>query len=87
MGEKSELLLEAADKSDLPPSFPSGKSWYKASEAGTLFLRQHMAEHVDAHAKLTKFFFNVLLIEMKSHFKNRARNTEQFIGSADGQRD
>lgn len=75
-GKKDDLLLAAADRLELPPSFPSGKSWFKASDEGTMFLRKHMVEHIEAHAKLTEFCFNVLLIELKSHFKNREQKTE-----------
>lgn len=75
-GKKDELLLPAADRFDLPPSFPSGKSWYQASDEGTEFLRQHMAQHVAAHARLTEFCFNVLLLELQSHFKNREKKKQ-----------
>lgn len=62
-GLKSDLLLDA-DQSELPKIFPDGKVWFRETGEGAAFIKNHVAEHMNEHIKITGHALKRLSLEL-----------------------
>ncbi|MCE5182386.1 MAG: hypothetical protein LLG15_11340 [Betaproteobacteria bacterium] len=63
-GLKSDLLLDV-DQSKLPKVFPDGKVWFQKTDEGAIFIKKHIAEHMNAHIKITRHVLKRLSLELE----------------------